>query len=572
METQCHPPERGLPTAAGKDIKNKEEILALLEVIWLPRAVAIVHCKGHQKGETIAARGNRTADQTAKEAAQKPMGPLQVLVTLPTWTYADPLLHQTRGGIGRTEASHQRTRWSDVSCPVTPGYPLGITKTSELLRGSLDKVIKGIVTRSSVCAQVNAKQGKRVPLRIRAPRKFPRRALGAYPIKTETASIVVKRLLQEIISSFGLPVVIESDNSPAFVAKAQNLDRHEQDSKSTLTKFVLETGENWTNLLPFAILWARLYTQRATHKLVRDALPVPTADPVHPFQPWGLDGCYTVILSMPTAVEVDGTQIWLHHSQLLHQETAWILATAASPHFRPLIEQLPMCSSLGRQLTKAQRPLLTLQNVLRNDERLALMGMPSTLTTRAPAQLTWSRHQAQEQQPKDQGLLVSPGRGQAQGYGKVGSHAVDTELNVQEKALHMKQALAVKEVGEGSEWRGVQAPWGFRKECLSLIPGCSLSQLRRGSSWRDSGDNYTCRWMSHCAENADLPSIHHWTLLDTAQSLPPPPLTPWAPDHSQNSQPLLGRRGCMTLDHFHQDQRQSPWSAHTSSHRELEGI
>ncbi|KAK1339826.1 hypothetical protein QTO34_018383 [Cnephaeus nilssonii] len=69
--------ERGLPTTAGKDIKNKEEILALLEVIWLPRAVAIVHCKGHQKGETIAARGNRAADQTAKEAAQKPMGPLR---------------------------------------------------------------------------------------------------------------------------------------------------------------------------------------------------------------------------------------------------------------------------------------------------------------------------------------------------------------------------------------------------------------------------------------------------------------------------------------------------------------
>lgn len=41
-------------------------------------------------------------------------------------------------------------------------------------------------------------------------------------------------------------------------------------------------------------------------------------------------------------------------------------------------------------------------NVLRNEERLALMGMPSTLTTRAPAQLTWSRHQAQKQQPKDQ--------------------------------------------------------------------------------------------------------------------------------------------------------------------------
>ncbi|KAK1327314.1 hypothetical protein QTO34_004262 [Cnephaeus nilssonii] len=168
--------ERGLPTTAGKDIKNKEEILALLEVIWPPRAVAIVHCKGHQKGETIAARGNRAADQTAKEAAQKPMGPLQVLVTLPYLDLRRPPL-----------TPNKRRNWQNRSKP------------------SKDQMVK------------------------------------AYPIKTETASIVVKRLLQEIISSFRLPVVIESDNSPAFVAKAQNLDRHEQHSKSTLTKFVLET-------------------------------------------------------------------------------------------------------------------------------------------------------------------------------------------------------------------------------------------------------------------------------------------------------------------------------------------
>ncbi|KAK1333448.1 hypothetical protein QTO34_005832 [Cnephaeus nilssonii] len=38
---------------------------------------------------------------------------------------------------------------------------------------------------------------------------------------------------------------------------------------------------------------------------------------------------------MPTAVEVDGTQIWLHHSQLLHQETAWILATSGLTHEIP---------------------------------------------------------------------------------------------------------------------------------------------------------------------------------------------------------------------------------------------
>jgi len=42
--------ERGLLTIAGKAIKNKEEILRFLEAIWLPMEVAILHCKGHQKG------------------------------------------------------------------------------------------------------------------------------------------------------------------------------------------------------------------------------------------------------------------------------------------------------------------------------------------------------------------------------------------------------------------------------------------------------------------------------------------------------------------------------------------
>ncbi|KAL0623139.1 Gag-Pol polyprotein [Plecturocebus cupreus] len=41
--------ERGLLTSEGKIIKNKEEILALLEAIWKPKAVALIHCKGHKR-------------------------------------------------------------------------------------------------------------------------------------------------------------------------------------------------------------------------------------------------------------------------------------------------------------------------------------------------------------------------------------------------------------------------------------------------------------------------------------------------------------------------------------------
>ncbi|KAK1333021.1 hypothetical protein QTO34_006554 [Cnephaeus nilssonii] len=60
------------------------------------------------------------------------------------------------------------------------------------------------------------------------------------------------------------------------------------------------------------------------------------------------EGRYTIILSTPTAVKVDGIQTWLHHSQLLHQETAWILATSG------LTREIP---SLGS--TQARRRLDT---------------------------------------------------------------------------------------------------------------------------------------------------------------------------------------------------------------------
>jgi len=63
--------ERGLLTAQGKQIKYAEEILCLLEAVQLPTEVAIVHCRGHMKGNTDQERGNRLADFEAKQAAER---------------------------------------------------------------------------------------------------------------------------------------------------------------------------------------------------------------------------------------------------------------------------------------------------------------------------------------------------------------------------------------------------------------------------------------------------------------------------------------------------------------------
>ena len=52
--------ERGPLTAGGKEIKNKKEILQLLGAAWKPSQVAVIHCKGHQRGTDPVSNGNRT--------------------------------------------------------------------------------------------------------------------------------------------------------------------------------------------------------------------------------------------------------------------------------------------------------------------------------------------------------------------------------------------------------------------------------------------------------------------------------------------------------------------------------
>jgi hypothetical protein len=58
-------------TTGGKEIKNKEEILQLLEAVLEPCQVAVMHCRGHQKGMDYVSRGNRLANQAARRAAEE---------------------------------------------------------------------------------------------------------------------------------------------------------------------------------------------------------------------------------------------------------------------------------------------------------------------------------------------------------------------------------------------------------------------------------------------------------------------------------------------------------------------
>ena len=60
--------ENGFLTQKGSPIINSDLIHKLLEAALLPNKVAILHCRGHQKGSLISAYNN-AADQKTKEIA-----------------------------------------------------------------------------------------------------------------------------------------------------------------------------------------------------------------------------------------------------------------------------------------------------------------------------------------------------------------------------------------------------------------------------------------------------------------------------------------------------------------------
>ena len=97
--------ERGPVTTNREDIKNKEEISTRLDAVWEPEKVAVMHCWGHQKGDTPQTGGNRLADKSTKHAAEK-SGPAgggsirtfvlskmpELTLTLPQYTLAQDQL------------------------------------------------------------------------------------------------------------------------------------------------------------------------------------------------------------------------------------------------------------------------------------------------------------------------------------------------------------------------------------------------------------------------------------------------------------------------------------------------
>ncbi|XP_064237627.1 protein NYNRIN-like isoform X2 [Aotus nancymaae] len=111
--------------------------------------------------------------------------------------------------------------------------------------------------------------------------------IEAFPTSKETADTVASLLIQEIIPRFGLPVTIQSDNGPAFIARvvqlvAESLNiswklhipYHPQLSgkverahgilKDHLAKLAIEVKLSWPTLLPLALTRVRATPREPT--------------------------------------------------------------------------------------------------------------------------------------------------------------------------------------------------------------------------------------------------------------------------------------------------------------------
>ncbi|XP_058032621.1 uncharacterized protein LOC131195016 [Ahaetulla prasina] len=259
--------ERGMLTAGGKDIKYGSHILRLLDSVWAPREVAIMHCRGHQKGVSDIDRGNNKADRTARSVA---LAFLLSQTLCPLWTppsttspsYTPVEVTQAKS----LEASlvdgwfilpddrvfvPQQLAW-DVASSLHQQLHLGKSALAQALLREvyIDKVhslATNVVLRCSTCAANNPRQGPSLPQGHQPkgcypfeslmidftdmPRSGPYTAMlvivctytgwpEAIPTRTKKAAEVTKALLQVVIPRYGLPTRISSDNGPEFVHQA----------------------------------------------------------------------------------------------------------------------------------------------------------------------------------------------------------------------------------------------------------------------------------------------------------------------------------------------------------------
>ncbi|PKU29736.1 protein nynrin-like [Limosa lapponica baueri] len=174
--------ERGLLSAQGTPVKYGNVIKKLLEVVQLPKQIAVMHCKAHQFRNSFIVAGSRKADMTARQAAEKKilrMWPerYQHLSQPPKYTERDDQLakllmsDKDENGWWMTkdqrvilpehllrdilEKTHEETHWGmEALIDNTKTYALGVGMTS---------TAKSVVNKCEICQKNNPQSKLRPP-------------------------------------------------------------------------------------------------------------------------------------------------------------------------------------------------------------------------------------------------------------------------------------------------------------------------------------------------------------------------------------------------------------------------
>ncbi|XP_027708064.1 uncharacterized protein LOC114035876 [Vombatus ursinus] len=323
--------QRGLLTSAGREIRNKSQIQDLLDAVWLPKEVAVIHVPAHTRGTDPQSLGNAAADKAARAAACKPLIPAMVvepegmLPVQPSYQFSDPDGTPEKGGWRRHPNGLlilPKALLLPLLMTLHSLTHLGGTRLYDLVSRhfyspGMKQAAEEAARRCLACAKVNPRSQSRIPT-DRPRGTFPGdhwevdftdmgTGLGGYrfllvfvdtfsgwpeafPVKTETATVVAKKLFFELIPRFGLPASIGSDNGPAFVSatirslskmlglkwklhcayrpqSSGQVERMNRTLKEHIAKLKIETGDSWVSLLPFALLRARCTPNSSTLSL-----------------------------------------------------------------------------------------------------------------------------------------------------------------------------------------------------------------------------------------------------------------------------------------------------------------